>query len=207
MVTDVYAHIQAFLQQQSVIPLLAGPAPHPEHYYIKAGVVPFVRDEPEAYLVMKPVPKRPGLGVPAFQLCKGTRQQQVAGQGWRDLRDGELPIGPRETLAQTALREGIEELGLRLDGIVTLFDVGPYAFYSARSGREILMWLFAAELRGRGHVLPMAEVAPTTAERSWLALEEFRQAGREDHRPILSDIAGKVTQHYTKHREPTHSAH
>jgi hypothetical protein len=205
MVPDVYAHIQAFLQQQTIVPLISGETDQPEHYTIKAGVVPFVRvDADFTYFVMKPVPKRPGLGAPAYQLCKGTRQHFLDGRGWCDLRDGEITEARRETLAQTALREGIEELGLRLDGIVTLFDVGPYAFSSARSGRQIYMWLFAAELVSPEAVLPMAEVAATTAERGWVKLDEFRAIGRDDHRPILQDIAAKVERHYS--RESSYSA-
>ena len=94
-----------------------------------------------------------------------------------------------ESLAETALREGIEELGLRLKNIKQLLDVGPYRFSSATTGKSKEMWLFAAEMASGDF---SADVAPTTAERVWLSLEEFDIAGREDHRYILRDIESKL---------------
>ena len=223
---DVHARIQSFLQQKTVVRLAPSAEILPDDQYLKAGVVPFVRQKGAiSFLLMKPVPKRPGLGAPAFQLCKGTRMEFVDGKGWMDissplpLREGlgggvpsssvirhpssistPLPNPPsqggRETLLATALREGIEELGLKLNAITAIIDVGPYVFSSARLGNEKHMWLFAAELRSMDDILPMDQVEKTTAERGWLTLDEFTVVGRDDHRYILQDIAAKLEKHH-----------
>ncbi len=132
---DIHALIQEFLQQQTVVvppptggrlggghdsPRILSPHPNPPpagEGITKAGVVPFLRD-PYRYYLMKPVAKNPAPAAPKFQLCKGTRMMKVDGK-WQDIREGE-EAGEKETLAATALREGIEELGLRLQNIKQL---------------------------------------------------------------------------------------
>jgi hypothetical protein len=188
---DIHALIQKFLQQQSNLPPTVG-----GEGVTKAGVVPFVRD-PYRFYLMKPVAKQQNLGAPKFQLCKGTRMMKVDGV-WQDITPSlTLPPtggGEIETLAQTALREGIEELGLILENIGRLFDMGAYDFSSATTGKGKTMWLFAAEMKSEEF---SPEVAPTTADRGWLTLEEFNMVGREDHRYILEDIEKKL-------KEPRH---
>lgn len=173
------------MQGHTIVPLYSGAAPG---RVLKAGVVPFV-GRAERFYLMKPVARHANLAAPAFQLCKGTRMQHVEGR-WRDLREEETPAGREELLAATALREGIEELGLRLENITALFELGPYIFSSAKTGNQRQMWLFAAQVKDEKDFL--AEVADTTAARQWLTLAEFEQVGRVDHRPILRDIAAKL---------------
>jgi hypothetical protein len=180
---DIHARIQQFLQQQTIRSLCEG---GDDQAYTKAGVVPFLRN-PYRYYLMKPVAKNPELGLPKFQLCKGTRMVK-SGNTWKDMRDGR-EAGVKETLAQTALREGIEELGINILNINELYDVGPYGFSSATTGKSKAMWLFAAEMASED--MP-GEVALTTAECAWLTAAEFEVAGREDHRYILSDIEKKL---------------
>ncbi len=189
--TDVHARIHAFLQQLPVSPLNTEAALQPDGFYNKAGVIPYVTSHPRRFLVMKPVPKHAHLPPPSFQLCKGTRMQRLA-TGWQDLRDNEAIVATPETLAATALREGIEELGLSLEGIESLHDMGPYAFASSKSATPRHMWLFAAKLTHENALLPEAEVADTTAERGWMTLADFQQVGRDDHRRILADINKKL---------------
>lgn len=98
-----------------------------------------------------------------------------------------------EFLAVTALREGIEELGLKLENIKQLYDVGAYDFSSATSGNAKQMWLFAAEMSADDF---SDDVADSTAGCGWLSLAEFDVAGREDHRYILRDIEKKLKQYY-----------
>lgn len=148
---------------------------------VKAGILPFVRAEGR-FAVMKPVAKRPELGLPPFQIAKGTRMRREAG-GWVDMREGEQADALSEPLAATALREGIEELGLVLPAITALTDLGTVGFASASTGKSKLMRLFAAEAAGREAIA--GEAAPTTAERAWLTAEEFRAQGRADHRAAL----------------------
>ena len=201
-------------------PSLTLPLKRGGNLYTKAGVVPFLRD-PYRYYLMKPMAKNLELDAPEFQLCKGTRMMKIddawvdipssfpsppvgeAGAKRRErgcLNEGSskippLPQGEREvvleSLAATALREGIEELGLKLKNIKELFDLGPYGFSSATTGKSKEMWLFAAEMAQDDF---SDEVAETTADRTWLTMPEFNVAGREDHRYILRDIEKKLNQ-------------
>lgn len=189
--TETHARIHRFLQQQTMRTLHDGKAAQPDDTYNKAGLIPFLPGTPARFLVMKPVPKHAHLPPPAFQLCKGTRMQQRSG-AWRDLADNEPHSGTPETLAETALREGIEELGITLEGIDTLYDVGPYAFSSSKSRTPRAMWLFAASFKSEDALLPMQDVADTTTHRLWISLPQFLSEGRDDHRDILADIARKL---------------
>jgi hypothetical protein len=189
MVSDIHALVRDFLQQQTLEQGAAGDA------YRKAGVIPYIRDDGLLFYVMKPRATRPDLGVPLFQLCKGTRMHHVPGVGWRDLRDSELGAH-KETLAETALREGIEELGLKLENIKQLLDMGPYSFASATTGREKQMWLFAAEMKDTEDFLPDSQIATTTSARQWLDTAQFEVVGRGDHHYILRDIEQKLTRQH-----------
>lgn len=193
----IQSEIQEFLNRQAVISLRADAQAASGESIIKAGVVPFTRGNDYRYFMMKPVAKRPGLGAPAFQICKGTRMRRATGHGWIDMRDDTPATGEKETLAVTALREGIEELGLILGNIRQIIDVGPYDFSSAKTGKSRQMWLFALEMLSETDVLPMSGVAPTTAERGWLSLEQFSVVGREDHRYILDDIAARLKAYHS----------
>jgi len=192
----IHSKIQDFLKRQTIVPLAVDSMQPDGDAIIKAGVVPFVREGGYHFFMMKPVPKRPGLGAPSFQICKGTRMHKPAGQGWVDLYDDTVSPGEKETLALTAIREGIEELGLKMSEIRRMLDVGAYDFASAKTGKNRQMWLFALEMASEDDVLPMSEVAATTAERGWLSLEQFSVVGREDHRYILTDIAARLQAYY-----------
>jgi len=190
---DIHAPIHAFLQQQSITPLPGDIVPFADQQYMKAGIIPFVREAGEIrYLMMKPVAKKGALTPPSFQICKGTRMYLHRGSGWRDMKAGDEPVEGKEPLVVTALREGIEEVGLKLEAIASLQDVGPHKFSSETTGKNKYMWLFTAELGSAEALLPVAEVAHTTAERGWLTLAEFSQTGRIDHRAIISDIENRL---------------
>jgi hypothetical protein len=198
MITDVHARIQQFLQQQTIEPLLGEVAPFADQQYMKAGVIPFVRvGEGFEYLMMKPAGRNIVHNPPAMQICKGTRMYLHRGTGWRDMRPGDEPVRDKESLPVTAIREAIEEVGLKLDLIVRMQDVGPYRFFSEKTGKGKYMWLYTTELADKSHVLPDADVAASTAERGWLTLDAFTASGRDDHRYILKDIDAKLKNHYT----------
>jgi len=204
---DIHARIQQFLQHVIPSPLGRGwriapgeggakvigphPNPLPEGEGItKAGVVPFIRQDTQlSYYFMKPVARHAHLAAPKFQLCKGTRMVRLPDGSWQDMGSGMNGEDIKESLAETALREGIEELGLKLENIKRLFDAGPYGFSSAVTGKGKKMWLFAAEMASQDF---SDDVAPTTAECTWLTLDEFAVAGREDHVAILRDIEEKL---------------
>jgi 8-oxo-dGTP pyrophosphatase MutT (NUDIX family) len=189
--SDIHALIREFLQHHTVEPNTGDNAD--AESYTKAGVIPFQTD-PLVFYVMKPKGMIPGLGEPLFQLCKGTRQYHVPGVGWRDIRDEVGKTAPRkEKLVETALREGVEELGLKLGNIRRIIDMGGYGFTSATTGHGKKMWLFAAEVKNYADFLQAADIAATTSERKWLDTEEFAVVGREDHRYILEDFATRLT--------------
>jgi len=189
--THVHARIQAFLQQRNAQPLQHGAHTMPDAFYNKAGALPYVAATERRYLVMKPVPKHAHLPPPAYQLCKGTRMQLLP-TGWYDITEGSAITGIPETLLATALREGIEELGLSLEGITQLCDAGPYMFASTKAQSARHMWLFTAQLSSEQALLPMEEVADSTAQRRWMTLAEFTEHGRGDHTAILADIDAKL---------------
>lgn len=182
---DIHALIRAFLQQQSIKKLSS---PKEERIVLKAGIVPFLRN-PLRFYLMKPVAQHTGLPPPKFQICKGTRMMKVGGI-WQDIASPPATTVEMESLEETALREGIEELGLVPGNILKLFDLGAYAFASTKSGHEKQMYLFAAEMASEDF---SNDVAATTAARVWLELEEFAIVGRDDHLYILNDIAAKLT--------------
>jgi len=197
MTDDIHALIRAFLQQQTIKSLIDRPSLPPESY-TKAGVVPFIRENGDfRFYVMKPSGKIPELGEPLFQIGKGTRQHYVK-NAWRDIKEFSTITGEKETLAQTALRESVEELGIVFSNIAALFDMGGFEFSSATTGRAKHMWLFAAEVKNTEDFLSDAETAPTTGARKWLLASEFAVAGREDHRYIVEEIERRLRQHFQK---------
>jgi hypothetical protein len=157
----------------------------------KAGIIPYLPGSHKRYYVMKPVASKPDLGLPEFQLCKGTRMYKAA-SGWADMRGAIPDHSILEPLAATALREGIEELGLVLSNIVGLKSLGEYSFQSATSSKPKTMFLFAAGMKNEYDFLASSAVAATTAERAWLTLEEFKKLGRPDHYHVLSQIEIKL---------------
>jgi len=153
----------------------------------KAGIVPYIEQNGmRLYMAMKPVAKRPDLGEPEFQLCKGTRMF-FDGEAWVDMRGGACS-DTLEPLAETALREGIEELGLRLRNITSLQDAGCHYFTSASSGKPIISWMFLAKLRSADDFLPVENITTITAERQFFTLTAFNKRGRPDHAHMLGVI-------------------
>ena len=177
--TSTHAEIQAFLKDFASASAAE---------IRKAGIVPFLR-APLRYYVMTPAAAKPELGLPEFQLCKGTRMYQAHGV-WHDMK-GHVPDGaPLEDLAATSLREGIEELGLKLSNIAQLVTFGEYRFTSATSRMEVALWMLAAEIKN-----PDDFGAPhaSTAECRWMTLSEFHQHGRPDHAHILGLMEKRLT--------------
>jgi len=177
--------IQAFLRETAI-------ETHEYPHIRKAGIIPFLPGKPLRYYVMTPVASKPDLGLPEFQLCKGTRMFKSANGIWQDMR-AQVPEGAElESLPATALREGEEELGLKPANIARLLALGEYHFTSATNGKEIIMWLLAAEMNDGEDFLPQADIATTTAKCAWLTLAEFRKQGRPDHAHILEQIETRL---------------
>ena len=159
----------------------------------KSGVLPFVPTGSDPaqwrFLLMRPQAEHPELPPPLLQICKGTRMGLRKGK-WRDISKQAKAeeYESIEPLLYTALREGIEELGLMLEGITSLVDAGTVNFLSSRSGKPKPLYLYLAEMQHEEALLPMEEVEPSTAERRWLSLEEFYQQGRQDHAEIVHKV-------------------
>lgn len=167
----------------------------------KAGLLPFLpaaRPEDFRFCVMRPQGVFPSLGRPPLQICKGTRMRLVrkgSRQVWEDMRGtaaGEVLAV--ESLAETALREGEEEIGLNPEAIRKLFDLGTAGFVSATSGQKKAMRLFAAEL-ALSEALPPGRLPPSTEEITWCTPAEFALTGREDHRPLLVQAAQRLCEY------------
>lgn len=188
-ISTIHEAIASFLQEKPPVSLIGDPDGFSPDSYNKAGVVPFIRHEGgHRFYVMKPHFTMPQLGAPPFQICKGTRMHYVIGAGWRDVKPDTLMEPKHESLVQTALREGIEELGLKLSNVSSLYDLGPYEFSSATTGRPKRMWLFAAKVVDSNDMLPDSSVEHSTSERQWLSAGEFLVVGRGDHSYILEDM-------------------
>jgi 8-oxo-dGTP pyrophosphatase MutT (NUDIX family) len=195
--------IQTYLQQRTVVSLI--PSSHylnsPDRF-LKAALVPFIRRAGLDYYFMKPRAAHEELGAPEFQICKGTRMHYINGIGWRDMKeelsptDNAEPEDFRETMLETALREGREELGIDFQNIVGIFDMGAYGFTSASTGKIKQMWVFVAEVIDANDFLSAQEIADITAERMWLNVDEFAKIGRADHKPVITDIHAKLTERF-----------
>lgn len=152
----------------------------------KAGLIPYVI-EPQAilYLMHQPNASKPELGPPGWQICKGTRMRLEAGR-WTDIRKPAGHMESAESLQATALREAIEELGIKLENLLNLHDIGNRDYHSATRGNRKTMRLFLSQVQDKDNFLPLSEIATSTQDRRWMSAEEFRREGREDFIPIMN---------------------
>ncbi len=173
----------------------------PDEEVVKIGIVPFVVDPPlgsEAgeksflkVLVMKPTATKPHLGAPPYQLAKGTRMLTENGK-WRDMREEDLHTASPETfekLAETAKREGAEEVGLKESNVRKVYDLGVFHMTSASDGKAKALHMFAAEVKDPKD---FGKTDDTTAETKWMRGSEFAKEGRDDHSAILQTMLGRL---------------
>jgi 8-oxo-dGTP pyrophosphatase MutT (NUDIX family) len=207
--------IRQFLYAHPPIPLPPEDREAPEDRITKAALVPYMLHRSDdviplsfRFYVMRPEHRIIELGPPPLQICKGTRMKRkpVAEKVplWKDVRWRDMNLTQKdyvmESLAETALREGIEEVGLKLDNVLGLFDAGAAYFASAKTGLKKVMWLFAAEVKQEDDFGPPDPLRAKTAERRWCTLEEFASEGREDHLRIMQTLSARL-QHYYRMRE------
>jgi 8-oxo-dGTP pyrophosphatase MutT (NUDIX family) len=101
----------------------------------------------------------PLFGGPHFALCKGQ-------------------IDKGETVEQAAIREAEEELGLRETNLA-----GPVKHLGNFSTFNYMLSVYFAEVKDPDAFnLPCWEIAET----KWMTWEEFKEIGREQHRPIVN---------------------
>lgn len=210
---EVREAIRQFLYTHPPQPLPPEDREAPEDRINKAALVPYML-QPSTditplsfrFYVMRPEHRIVELGPPPLQICKGTRMKRKPAQQkiplWKDVtwRDMSAPQKDyvMESLAETALREGIEEIGLRLGNIRKFFDAGTAYFASAKTGLKKVMWLFAAEVEKDSEFDPPDTVHAKTAECRWCTLEEFSIEGREDHLRIMQTLSARLQHHYRR---------
>lgn len=157
----------------------------------KAGVLPFIREGNSImFFLMRPVPQRPDLGPPEFQIAKGTRRIREGGQ-WCDITSRHMPLKDLsrvEDLLTTAVREGQEELGLRVDNIARLYKGRVFAFRSATTGKAKQMLVHAVEVLDRDQFDEPNMEAGSRPECRWLSPEACRMQAREDHYVIVDEF-------------------
>ena len=155
---------------------------------IKVGIVPFIINDGKIQIMaMKPIAENEKLGKPQFQIAKGTRRININGN-WCDMRADDLKFADEsfyESLLDTALREGQEEIGLKPKNIKKIYDLGDFVFISASKGTKSPLHLFAAEIID---INDFSEFEESTEETKWLSPEEFTQLSRSDHSLIMNEI-------------------
>lgn len=167
----------------------------------KAAIVPFRRDSDKniRYYVYRPQARHPELGAPTLQICKGTRQRQKKDGSWKDVKKKDFldaSITSRmESLSETALREGREEIGLAAENVRLMLDLGAASYVSASTGRTKHMQFFICTLKDDNFFLPTDPEKSGTAECRWCTLEEFLRCGRADHSRLLGQVEAFIHDH------------
>lgn len=170
---------------------------------VKAGVLPFHRDEAGRihFYLMKPKAKE-GQDYdtpPQFQICKGTREYQYKGEGgvwqWeeckprnRKMKEGDKP----EPLFVTAIREGIEEIGLQPDSIQRSFEWGRATYQGQKVERTHTLWLYVVEVAPDTPFLGPVKGLADTGKQEWFMWppeENKAHEVRADYITLLDEIA------------------
>lgn len=122
----------------------------------RAGVIPFyVHDDGEIEMNFM-IPSDTRYGGDSPQFCKGK-------------------VEKNETHEDAAIREAIEELGLREDNVMWFSYLGQYLGYTH---------IYICQVEDRE---AFDEPHYETAETMWLTLEGFEREGRELHRPVIRE--------------------
>jgi 8-oxo-dGTP pyrophosphatase MutT (NUDIX family) len=122
----------------------------------KSGVIPFYKDDAGVIRMLFMVPSDPYYGGPRLQIAKGG-------------------IDEGETAKESAVREGIEELGLRLNNVLAVERGTPVVGLKRADGEHYTMEVFVALIHN-----PDAFDQPhyETGRTEWLTIQEFRKQGR-----------------------------
>jgi len=133
---------------------------------MKAGVIPFYRDNKGTIHMYFMVPSDPHYGGNEPQIAKG------------NIEKGETPrVG--------AMREGYEELGLRRDNVSTIIDCGK--------SKNPEIHIFVAEIIDPENFdKPHFETGST----HWLTWPKFKEKGRKLHTLIVAQAHRKMEKYY-----------
>ena len=136
----------------------------------RAALVPFrYRMGRLQFFLMKPKAEKPDLDKPEFQIGKGTRE-------------------PDEDILVTGLREALEEVGLRPEGIHTIFEWGGEHFKSQSTGKGKELWLYFAEVSESTLFDRPSTTVAKTAGRKWVDADRLSSGVRDDHAALLIGV-------------------
>lgn len=180
----------------------------------RAGVIVFRGSGKtlEFYLMLpKQKPHKPT--PPDFQIAKGGRTilklHNNGTQEYEDVRklkelEKGMPLDPNID----GLREAMEEQGLRLDAIKTLYEIGKVEFISLSKGTPEPMWCLAAEVADkakfdmppdqkteRSEWFELSALQAAIKGKDTLTVEIEGKRVRTDHIKILIDFAGRLMRH------------
>ena len=161
----------------------------------KAGIVPLYESNQTHMLLIKPWAKKKNLGPPPWQIIKGTRMIHRQGS-WEDygksddVNDGEI----LEPLLCTALREGMEEAGLRLDNISAIGLLGEHRYASLSTGKEKVMHLYALLVHNKNDFDWPNKAHPVTEAMKWFNINKLPDNTREDAVAMVADLQDKLAE-------------
>lgn len=130
----------------------------------RAGVIPFYI-EGDKVLMMFMKPGDPDFGGDVFQIAKGKYEEG-------------------ESARTAAFREGHEELGLKLENVSLIFELGTFLGYTT---------VYLAE------VLDPKDFDPfhfETSETKWMTFDGFSKVGRDLHKPIVREAVKFIKSEY-----------
>lgn len=172
----------------------------------KAGAIVFFEDEAGArhYAVMKPrasldkqgAPRTP----PAFQIATGNRC------GWQMGADGKpqlFEIKGQDIAADLALepyciaaiREAIEELGLKLENVMDIYDLGTCQYVSESTGKPMFICMIAIKIASKDLFAAPCSIHAKTEAVNWVTVLDTSMDDapvRRDHARLLTDFDRKL---------------
>lgn len=118
----------------------------------RAGIIPYVVEEDDIQMMFM-IPSDPEFGGPHPQCAKGQ-------------------IEPGDSVAETALKEGEEELGLYKGNIDSMWKLGEF----------VGIHMFVCNIKDKDM---FGDPHYETKETLWLTHDEFMSKGRDIHKPIV----------------------
>jgi hypothetical protein len=169
----------------------------------KAAVIPFYKDESGDFHFywMKPESREESnLPAPKWQLCKGTRMFN-RGEEWVDFkppRSAPAEGDWLETLPQTALREGAEEIGLRMDNISQILLWGDDHILAQTDGRLISLWVTLVEVKDKDAFDAPDTIEAKTTAREWIKSGERTEEITDSHLAVVNRILPTLQNYLAK---------
>lgn len=135
----------------------------------RAGLIPWLRDDKGELRFLMMVSSDPKFGGPRPMISKGK-------------------IEEGEDAFECAVREAVEELGLKRENLAATPELLTHERVTLRSGTYMLT-LYSAPILERWDFQMWCEETEYTV---WMSLEEFRLEGRRDHVKFLEMLTAKL---------------